>query len=99
MAAQFKVKLHKIASTHNNLRTDVIEGTTSQLPTLDRHFLMSGSGLEFGTRMLHTTAVTALARVGNTILFSTKNSTYTLLILDEFDDEADDSLSTSSTEA
>lgn len=85
----YQVKLFKITSTHDRVRTETIEGTCRELPAIDNMFLMSGPGLEIGTRILRTSPVKAIARVGDTLLFETRNSTYSLLIVDESDDEAD----------
>jgi hypothetical protein len=89
MARHYNIKLFKIASIHDRVRTDTMLGVAKKLPELGEDFLMFGKGLEFGTRMLRTTPITASCRIDDTILFRTKNSTYVALVIDEFDDEAD----------
>lgn len=76
-----KVRLYKITSTHQNVRTDIIDGVAPSLPEPGQSFCLWGKGLEFGTRMVATTPVLDTATIdGEIILFKTKNSTYTLLI-------------------
>jgi hypothetical protein len=76
------VKLTKLKSNHTNLRTDIIEGVTENLPTQDKSFLMFGEGLEFGTRMVHTTPVLEImSKSESEMEFKTKNSHYKLEIL------------------
>ncbi len=76
-----KVRLTKIKSSHSNLRTDVIEGETRALPAIGSGFVMFGKGLEYGTRMVYTTAIQSLIRTGDEIQFETANSTYLLEVL------------------
>lgn len=83
MEHKYLVTLFKIDSTHQNVRTSTVEGQAFSLPELGKRFFMTGKGLEFGTRLIETTDVKALARVGDSILFETRNSTYTLLITRE----------------
>lgn len=88
------MKLFKISSIHNNVRTSTIIGVTRDLPEIGKDFLMTGPGLEFGTRVLRTTPIMSVTRLDDTFLFRTRNSIYALLVVDEFDDEADNKIST-----
>lgn len=83
MDRQIPVTLFRICSTHSNVRTDTVEGSCTELPSLQKGFTMWGKGLEFGTRLLFTTPILALATVGKSILFQTRNSTYTLLVMED----------------
>jgi hypothetical protein len=88
MARHYNVKLFKIASIHNRVRTDTVLGMTADLPEIGKEFRMTGPGLKFGMRLVLTTPVIAAARLDDSFLFRTRNSTYALLVIDEFDDEA-----------
>jgi len=78
-----KAKLTRIKSTHNNLRTDEVIGETDDLPIVGESFSMSGEGIEFGTRLIFTTPVKNLEKIGEKIyIFSTKNSEYKLEFLE-----------------
>ena len=77
-----KVKLTRITSNHNNLRTDSVEGETEQLPTPGEDFVLLGVGLEFGTRMVRTTPVGEVMNLSEKEMeFKTKNSHYRLELL------------------
>ena len=78
----YKVRLIKVRSTHNNIRTDFVEGETTALPVVGKAFLMFGKGLVIGTRCIHTTPVKSVEQIGNTYMFTTENSTYKLEVLD-----------------
>ena len=97
MAPHYKVTLFKIESTHNNLRTPTIDGVCKELPEVGKELFMWGEGLEFGTRLVRTTPIKSLSRLGDTFLFETRNSTYALKIVDEYDDEAENPNLTAST--
>lgn len=77
-----KVRLHKIHSVHNNLRTNVITGATDALPTVGEDFIMTAPPLDTtaGVRYIRTTPVLSVSE-DNGILFSTCNSTYRLELL------------------
>jgi hypothetical protein len=80
----YQVKLTKIKSTHNNLRTDVIEGKTFKLPEVGDSFAMFGEPLTegFDTRAVYTTEIKVCDRQGNEFMFVTENSTYKLEVLE-----------------
>lgn len=78
-----KVRLTKIKSTHSNLRTDIIEGETDELPEVGKHFLLLGVSLTQGmdTRMVTTTKIQTVNIVNSEYEFTTLNSTYKLEVL------------------
>jgi hypothetical protein len=83
-----KVRLTKIKSNHNNLRTDVIEGHAENLPILGEDFFMHAAPLAIvpetgrALRFIRTTPVTSITEVG----FNTANSEYKLEVLDANED-------------
>lgn len=79
----FKVKLTKIKSNHNNLRTDVIEGFCKKLPVLNEDFIMFSEGLEdpSAMRMIRTTKVLGIETSSSQeMYFTTRNSSYNLKV-------------------
>ncbi len=48
---------------------------------------MTAPGLIFGTRLIRTTPVKTLSFDGEIVDFTTENSTYSLIILGELDDD------------
>lgn len=83
MEEAHKVRLTKIKSTHNILRTDVIEGESPWLPEVGKAVIVTGEGLEFGYRVVHTTTIQSMEKIDNVYRFKTRNSTYELEVLDE----------------
>lgn len=89
----YKVKLWKIKSSHNNLRTDIIEGECNELPKRGKSFVLFSESLSKSfvpsdglLRHIITTPVTKAIWDGEdqqACLFKTKNSTYVLLVKDE----------------
>ncbi|NJO48254.1 MAG: hypothetical protein HC840_00900 [Leptolyngbyaceae cyanobacterium RM2_2_4] len=79
------VKLTKIESTHNNLRTNEMVGKTGSIPEKDYDIIVFGKGIEFSTRVIQTTVVqeSNYDKETKTFTFKTQNSTYTLEILDK----------------
>lgn len=84
-----KCRLTKIKSTHNNVRTDVIEGGCVQFPILGFPFTMSAEPLTFGmdVRYFRSTPIKEIRlheepgfSLDNRIayIFVTENSTYKL---------------------
>lgn len=71
--------LKKISSSHNNLRTDTVEGVFD-LPVASEDFVLYGEGLEFGTRIVRTTPVEEVTKEENIVTFKTRNSVYKLFI-------------------
>jgi len=77
------IKLTRIESTHNNLRTDSTVGTCVMLPTVGFSFVVLGDSLTEGLdwRLITTTEVTELRLSKGVYYFKTKNSSYTLEVL------------------
>ena len=81
----YKVKLTRVKSNHNNLRTDEMIGMTDRFPTKGKTVEVFGEGLVFGMRLIHTTPVKEVEVIDNEYLFHTKNSTYKLEVLKDLD--------------
>jgi len=87
-----KIKLSKLLSTNNNLRTHVILGACVVLPIVGRSFeIISGSLTpDKDYRYIGTSEVTSVNNISdNEYVFITANSTYRLQVLtdDEFMEE------------
>lgn len=84
----YQVRLTKVKSTHQNLRSDVIEGTTYELPKVGNSFSMFGPPLntEASFRGVYTTEIKVCERVGDQFQFVTENSTYKLDVIAEIPD-------------
>jgi len=84
-----KVKLKKIESTHNNLRTDNIEGKTTRIPEIGHPFQLFAESLTEGGdfRSVTTTKIqeSEYKEDSRTFVFKTLNSLYELEVLDERD--------------
>lgn len=81
---EFKVRLVKVASNHNNLRTNEIEGVCERLPSLGNRFILTAPPLEAGDmRMVFTTEIKSMAYDSDKKKydFHTQNSHYELYIL------------------
>ena len=83
----YNVKLTKIRSSHEELRTDELTGFCNELPTLDLTFIMFAEGLESGeaVRMVRTSRVQHVENMDNIINFGTENSLYKLEVLGDDD--------------
>jgi hypothetical protein len=79
------VKLTKLQSSHNNLRTSSIEGWCFDLPQVGSSFAMMAPPLAEGNvRMINTTQVKSMSSTDDgSIQFETENSLYVLTILSE----------------
>ena len=77
----YKVRLTKIRSNHNNLRSNIIVGETNELPKVGEGFQMLSEGIDFGTRHVWTSPIKHLEKMNNTYQFNTENSVYKLEIL------------------
>lgn len=77
-----RAKLTRLSSTHNNLRSDVIEGEAELLPEIGASFILMAAPLDeviTGTRVVWTTDVKSISRIDQTTIeFSTQNSSYRL---------------------
>ena len=81
----YKVRLTKIESNHNNLRTDTIEGCTAKLPQVREPFCMYAEPIDpdASVRFIKTTLVAEITSpVVGEFEFKTKNSTYRLTVLE-----------------
>jgi hypothetical protein len=81
----YKVKLTKVESNHNNLRTNEIEGITQELPSVGKSFQLVGESLTQGmnARIVYTTEIQFVENMGNEYMFKTLNSTYKVEVLGE----------------
>jgi len=83
--AKVKVKLVRLESNHNNLRSSVILGECDDLPKVGHVFQMEGPPFDpnGGRRYVTTTPVTESSSLPNVskIVFKTKNSKYRLEVL------------------
>jgi hypothetical protein len=90
-----KVKLVKVASTHNNVRTPEAEGVSPTWPPVKgQKFLLFGEGLEIpgSTRVIETTPVKEIVAIAQSVPkgqpvpeeyeVKTENSTYRLVRID-----------------
>ena len=82
---RYKVKLTKLKSNHNFLRTDIVVGYTTELPEVGSGFSMIAESLTLGFpmagRLILTTEVQLVERIGKEFQFSTNNSSYKLEVL------------------
>ena len=80
-----KVKLLKLQSTHNNLRTNEIDGECIDLPEIGQSFILLGEALnpDAKVRAIRTTPVQELKKEGNVMTFKTLNSIYELFIKED----------------
>ena len=77
------VKLTKLCSNHDHVRTPEIVGECGYLPIKGRIFTMVAPPLDKtkAVRFLHTTIVQDVIHDGETYMFHTRNSTYRLDVL------------------
>lgn len=73
------VKLTKIKSSHQILRTETVVGDAAELPAVGKRFTMTSEPLDTGMdiRFIQTSAVTEVTATG----FTTANSEYQLEVL------------------
>lgn len=80
-------ELQKIASNHNNVRTERTMGIADFLPSLGKIFVLFGEPLDrsYGSdiRVIETTPVLSVEYCPDFIEFKTVNSTYRLRALDD----------------
>jgi len=80
----YEVRLVKIQSNHNNLRTNEIVGKCMELPEVGKTFLMTAPPLEEGNlRIVLTTEIKecSFLKEESKYLFQTQNSKYELHLL------------------
>ena len=82
----YNVKLTKIRSNHNNLRSNVIVGKTNELPVIGEGFQMLSEGLDFGVRHVWTSPIKHLEKIDSIYQFNTANSVYKLEVLSKEED-------------
>ncbi len=78
------IKLVKIESTNNALRTKEVEGTTNELPKVGQRFELMGEPINnrYSMRHVSTSPVQSVGKKKEgKILFKTLNSTYELELL------------------
>ena len=56
--------LEKIKSSHNNLRTSTMQGVYEKFPEVGEIFIIQGEGLAFGNRLIYTSPVKEILKVG-----------------------------------
>lgn len=86
----YKVKLTKIQSDHNNIRSNEIIGVTSFLPKMGERFLMLSEALDksqgANARYIETSPITNIFKVSDNIMtLHTTYSIYELEILEATD--------------
>ena len=81
-----RVRLVRLSSTHNKLRTDRVEGECQDLPEVGRMFIMTASPLDpaGSHREIWTTPVRSISWLPSKTkaVFQTKNSRYRLEMMD-----------------
>lgn len=84
---RYQVVLEKVRSTHNNLRTDKVEGVTLELPKKGEYFSVVGESLTPGAtaRVVTTTEIQNVEQMGDEYMFTTMNSTYKLTVVKEME--------------
>jgi len=81
--------LEKINSTHNNLRTNTMQGVFEKFPSIGETFQIFGEGISFGNRMIFTSPIKEIIEAGKDkddleyIVFQTANSMYRLTLLED----------------
>lgn len=84
MTTIYTVLLTKMESTHNNLRTDSVEGKTLQLPVVGENFRLIGKSLTEGPtyRAIETSQIAEVVKDDDyKYTFKTANSTYKLSVI------------------
>lgn len=85
------VKLRKIRSTHDNLRTDIVEGYIDALPEVGESVRLFGEPLDpkFNARLIFTTPIKEFqCRTATYMEFKTANSEYALEVLGGQDEDS-----------
>ena len=81
-----KIKLTKIESSHNNVRTKETIGEAPILPEIGKSFILFGDSLEFegGIRTIHTSTIEEIEKITEKeLIIKTLNSTYKIEILED----------------
>ena len=84
---RYQVILEKVRSTHSNLRTNIVEGITTELPKKGDFFTVIGAPVVQNAiaRAVTTTEVQNVEQMGNEYIFHTLNSTYKLTVVKEME--------------
>jgi hypothetical protein len=79
----YEVRLTRVESNHNRIRTDSVEGMTSELPVVGKSFCLIGESLTEGmnARLVTTSKITKVDQNGDEYTFNTLNSTYKIEVL------------------
>ena len=85
----YKVTLTKLSNNKNALRTSDVVGACFNLPEIDKPFRIFGAGIEFGNRMVTTSPVKSIEIIDDVIRFNTLNSTYSLKVKEEVQEDAE----------
>ena len=82
---EYLVKLERISSDNNNLRSNKVEGTCLDLPQSGRSFVMFGEPIDSSkdVRWVMTSVVQEVQKDEDVVQFTTMNSEYKLVILDD----------------
>lgn len=82
---RYMVRLTRVRSKHQNIRTDEVVGVTWVLPIVEHPFRMVGAPLNpnADARLVFTTRILSLEYEDGVYIFNTANSTYQLEVLDE----------------
>ena len=76
----YDLTLKKLESTHNNLRTDEVQGLAPELPVVGKRFFMYADPINpiASQRYINTSSVKEIQRKGEDLIVKTENSTYIL---------------------
>lgn len=83
----YKVRLTKVESNHNNIRTNSMEGETTELPVPGENFVIVGDPINpmADVRCITTSEIQLVEKTDSLYTFKTLNSTYQLEVLSEED--------------
>ena len=82
---KYEIKLTKIQSSHQKIRSNVIEGFCQELPTVGQPFKMCAEPLDLSMdiRLIETTPVKNINKLSKGMEFKTNNSIYALEVIRE----------------
>lgn len=86
MSKIYQVKLKKIESTHNNVRSNEINGVCYELPKVGSSFMLLSSETltpDTNLRQIVTSEITEVREFDGEIIFRTRNSLYSITVIDE----------------
>lgn len=79
----YRVKITKVSTNKNAMRTTDMEGKCIHLPQEGESFTVLGIGLEFGFRNFTTSIVKSVVQNDDSYLIETLNSVYKVDVLEE----------------